>query len=366
MNAINTLKELTEWAQKNKEILFLVGAGNRGAILSKYLVDNDIYPQAVIDEARTEWNIPIRLATYDVVRTKGCFLITTNVSIYRESMVNRLNNKGVKNNAIFTISDNVIDEIYEQKYDVDKYVSRVKVFKNIHEGETCFIVGNGPSLNVRDLDKIAQYTSFGLNYIYAMYEKTKWRATYYGTYDHNFPKLMWKERSDIEKVLEMHKAVFVSSKVPQLFDYRDDDMENLYFLRFKSIEDYEGVPMKIDCSQEVIGGATSIMPNIQLAMYMGFKTICLLGVDMGTRTEDNNTVYHNKEIEEVWKSQVSQNEINNNRGAFEKSIPLQVQFFEFLNKYALNHDIHILNATRGGFLEVFPRIDLDKFLIGEE
>ena len=27
--------------------------------------------------------------------------------------------------------------------------------------------------------------------------------------------------------------------------------------------------------------------------------------------------------------------------------------------YAANHDIRIFNATRGGLLEVFPRIDLD-------
>ena len=55
----------------------------------------------------------------------------------------------------------------------------LKQFQNIHIGERCFIVGNGPSLRCEDLDMLKQEITFGSNYIYKIFNKTDWRPTYY-------------------------------------------------------------------------------------------------------------------------------------------------------------------------------------------
>ena len=36
--------------------------------------------------------------------------------------------------------------------------------------------------------------------------------------------------------------------------------------------------------------------------------------------------------------------------------------YEIANTYALEHGFHIYNATRGGQLEAFPRVDLDEVM----
>jgi hypothetical protein len=45
---------------------------------------------------------------------------------------------------------------------------RLLQFKNRHEGQDCFIIGNGPSLKKMDLSLLAEYHTFGLNKIYMM------------------------------------------------------------------------------------------------------------------------------------------------------------------------------------------------------
>ena len=62
---------------------------------------------------------------------------------------------------------------------------RIRKFKNIHSGERCFIIGNGPSLNADDLDKLAEqgYVTFAFNRIYHIFDQTDWRPTYYMSQD---------------------------------------------------------------------------------------------------------------------------------------------------------------------------------------
>ena len=52
-----------------------------------------------------------------------------------------------------------------------KYAKRLRAFKNTHDGEYCFIVGNGPSLKAEDLEIIHKnkIPSFGFNRIF-LYE----------------------------------------------------------------------------------------------------------------------------------------------------------------------------------------------------
>jgi hypothetical protein len=55
----------------------------------------------------------------------------------------------------------------------------LKQFKNLHPGERCFIIGNGPSLTPEDLAKLKSEISFGSNKIYLAFDQTEWRPSYY-------------------------------------------------------------------------------------------------------------------------------------------------------------------------------------------
>ena len=48
-----------------------------------------------------------------------------------------------------------------------------KDFKDIHKGETIYIIGNGPSLSVTDLNLIKDSTSIAMNRISLIYKNIK-------------------------------------------------------------------------------------------------------------------------------------------------------------------------------------------------
>ncbi len=54
---------------------------------------------------------------------------------------------------------------------------------DIHRGERCFVVGNGPSLKVDDLDKLVGEITFASHRIFLDFEQTQWWPTYYAMCD---------------------------------------------------------------------------------------------------------------------------------------------------------------------------------------
>ena len=98
-----------------------------------------------------------------------------------------------------------------------KYAKQLKCFKNIHEGETCFIIGNGPSLNSDDLEKIYKkcIPTFAFNRIYLMFDNTNWRPSYYISQDE---KMLTEQHM---RQLEQHLTdAIYSAKIAGL-DYKD-------------------------------------------------------------------------------------------------------------------------------------------------
>src|SRR5438477_1743491 len=56
---------------------------------------------------------------------------------------------------------------------------RLRKFHNIHAGERCFIIGNGPSLNRTDLSLLKDEFTFGTNRIYLAFDRLNFRPSYY-------------------------------------------------------------------------------------------------------------------------------------------------------------------------------------------
>ena len=73
------------------------------------------------------------------------------------------------------------------KFFTNKYRNKNFIkYKNIHNGERCFIVATGPSLTIEDintLNKNHEYC-FGINSCIKFFDKTEWRPEYYCITDH--------------------------------------------------------------------------------------------------------------------------------------------------------------------------------------
>ena len=111
----------------------------------------------------------------------------------------------------------------------------------------------------------------------------------------------------------------------------------------------------------ICGGGTITYAAIQIAAYMGFSEIYLLGVD------------HNYASSSFKDNKVSANDV---AGSYFEGMPTNIKMtkpntdnstrsFIKAKEYGDSHGIKIYNSTRGGKLEVFPRKSLEE-VIGHE
>ncbi len=233
----------------------------------------------------------------------------------------------------------------------------VRKYKNFYEGRRCFIIGNGPSLTVRDLDKIknAGEISIASNSIYKLYDKTEWRPTIYTISDG------WEIKNALKEISELKPELKITAMSALGRVYNVDNAILLKLI--DKDEKEEKVLFSDDISKCVHDGGTITYVSIQCAVYLGFKEIILLGVDHSfakERTKDGLKI--NSGVTNHFQNYLTDRakEI----GIIdEEYVVFPVDFatmaFEKAKEYADSHGIKILNATRGGKLEVFERVDFD-------
>ena len=226
-------------------------------------------------------------------------------------------------------------------YKLSKQGSRIRKKKNCHLDKRCFVIGNGPSLKIEDLNKLKNEITFASNKIYYAFRKTDWRPTYYFVVDP--PSLV----TDCENI----KSVEAGEKYIGLFDnYKIARMYPNDIIKFKMPLNYTK-PMKFSKNTSCIveRGYTVLYSCLQFAAYMGIREIYLLGVDCNyPNTSVDGEKYINHFMGIRTDAFIESSVTNNMRNAYEAA-----------KKYADENGIKIFNATRGGKLEVFERIQFD-------
>jgi hypothetical protein len=137
----------------------------------------------------------------------------------------------------------------------------IQDFKDVHKGETCIVVGNGPSLEQTPLWNLRQqYLTFGANKIYGL----EIIPDFWTCVD----QVMLTDC--IPWVIAQPASSFLAHK----FVPRDVPLPGSHQLNI-SIES----GFSKDAAEKVILGGTVTYVNLQLAWYMGFTTVLLVGVD---------------------------------------------------------------------------------------
>ena len=245
----------------------------------------------------------------------------------------------------------VCQELFHKKSNIkliEKNMEFLRSTYNSHIGETCFIIGNGPSLRVEDLDKLKKSFCFASNKIFNLFNETSWRPTYYCISDIN---VMYDilNKFNIDKI---SNNVFLGIH----YRYKYPVVNGANYVRLIYEDFYPGFPnFSDDATIGIYEGFTVTYMALQLAIYMGFKTIYLLGIDHNYSFSLNpdGTVIQNSNIKDHFSGE---NELTskNAPALYKTTIAYQAA-----KKYADKHDIKIYNATRGGKLEVFERVDFD-------
>lgn len=232
-----------------------------------------------------------------------------------------------------------------------KYTRDLQNFKNIHPGKRIWIIATGPSLREEDILKLRNEITIGVNGTIYLYNRIGWKPTYFCCGD-PVGYLLFKTEIDKAKIKNVFLSLLCKKNAedmvfkPHYYDcYLKDCRWPSNNKRLKKYVDFsEDVGL-----QGVYSGGRSITTEaVQIAAYMGAKEIYLYGQDCDYSGRKH---FYDMEEEEVWTVD-GQTSFNN----------AMIIFFENAKKYAERKGIKIYNATRGGKLEIFERVDLDEVL----
>lgn len=211
--------------------------------------------------------------------------------------------------------------------------------KNAYEGKRVFIVATGPSLRVEDLDKLSLHHELciSMNGIYKVFDKTKWRPEFYGI-------------SDIVGYTEMEEDILkadIKNKyiMNAMWDEKKHTKENGYYKWHLIVENrMENPRFSSDLLSGFFGGKTVTYDfALQFAVYLGIKEIYLLGVDCNYVKGGTQNHFAESDKPDMYNHEEDK----------------MILAYMSAKKYADTHGIKIYNATRGGKLEVFERVDFD-------
>ena len=231
---------------------------------------------------------------------------------------------------------------------IDKWLhhgqyAKLTKFKQIHEGERLFVIATGPSLTIEDVNLLKDEYTFSMNSCYKLFDKTSWRPSYYAIFDQRVFQML---REDLFK--QTFECAFCPSlnfdwdasfvnKIPMCWDWK---------YLFKEYASFIEHGFSNEISKKVYTGTNVVHVIFQIAAYMGFSEFYILGADctMGT---------HSKVVE-----------YNQNEDATKAVIPNEhiIQDYRMLKEETDKLGIKVYNATRGGALEVFPRVCLENVL----
>ena len=257
---------------------------------------------------------------------------------------------------------NVIGVLREAGVIRDLNSRKLLAMKNKYSGQRCFLVANGPSLKASDLDMIADEISFGCNMIYKMFDQTRWRPTYHFVVDVLYAKNLYQEIAQcVESPIIMRDKAYRLMRVkPQDVVYVHSYSQDDYQIRGNMLAYY------------IPANATVMTFMIEMAVYMGFHEICLLGVDNTNAFTTGHFMggeYTPSELDKVNLAR-GRRSLDNPQLTLEElgewRVERATKAYKKISEYAQQKGVKIYNATRGGALEVFPRKSIEEILADEE
>jgi hypothetical protein len=228
-----------------------------------------------------------------------------------------------------------------------RYKKLVK-FKNCHKNERCFIVATGPSLTIEDVNILKGEIAFGMNSVYKLFNKTDWRPNYYGIIDGS----VFNKIKDEIKFWELNCAFY-----PDQYIHWNEKYANSVPIKGNfclNAQERAVIPASwrktkfgTDMTKLFYEGTSVVHFILQIAIYMGFKEIYLLGTDCNYYGSSKHSSIVNYK---------GGNEMGNSPEDIYNGL---IEDYLKAKEVADSIGVKIYNATRGGMLEVFERVKLE-------
>jgi hypothetical protein len=222
-------------------------------------------------------------------------------------------------------------------------IKAIASLKDKYHGKRCFIIGNGPSLRNTDLKKLKNEFTFGMNRIYLAFPEMGFATSFFVSIN--------------DLVIQQTASDILSLEMPKFIAWRSHQWlqpkPNLYFL----YTTYTEPIFSLNAAGRLWEGATVTYTALQLAYYLGFSEVILIGVDhsFATQGKPNETV-----------TSTGDDPNHFNPAYFGKGFRWQLPDLE-TSELAYRMARHafekagrqVLDATVGGKLTVFPKVEYE-------
>lgn len=195
-------------------------------------------------------------------------------------------------------------------------MTRIGDFKDLHRGKRLFILGSGPSLNELDLSKLEHRLVMGLNRSFLAVPDTHYHC-----------------------VMDR-----------RLFDLYPEELEKARYL-FTIPGSPRGIPIKLlgtegfswDLEEGIYSGYTIAYFALQVAVYMGFSEIFLMGLDL--QLWKGNTHFFGFDFA--------------SRSHESTEFPKMRRMLGYAAKVLRDEPVEVYNCSPTSTLQVFPRVTFD-------
>lgn len=239
-----------------------------------------------------------------------------------------------------------------------KLIEANAVFRNRHVGQRCFIIGNGPSVAKQDLSFLKGEITFVMNAFWKHPIVEVWQPTYFLLADQVlfdrsasvgefFTNLNSRIKDSTYFVPLSRRNVVVEDQLLPL--------DQTYFLSVENRLLEQDSGDSCDLTRSLPDVLTVAQFAIMAAIYMGCSPIYLLGLD-------HDWLAHRGEKEFYFFQGLSLNnhpQANGQLGTYDQDMESLIRVWKDYRKLktlADSRNIHIINATAGGFLDVFDRL----------
>ncbi|MCL2819342.1 MAG: FkbM family methyltransferase [Oscillospiraceae bacterium] len=231
--------------------------------------------------------------------------------------------------------------------------AQLKNLKNYGKGKRCFIIGNGPSLNNVDITLLRDEITFGVNGIFLLFEKMGFQPTYYFVEDY---LVMEDRHEDIEKYVTQSTRFFLRDYTKYIKKH-----DKTYFIDYFSVYGYKKFPhFSKHPTKYLWPGGTVTYLCMQMAFYFGFNEVYLIGFDH-SYTIPKSAEVHGYNITST------EDDINHFTPEYfgkgyrwhDPMVDRMEISYKKAKKVYEKHGRKIINATKGGHLEVFQRVEFE-------
>jgi len=252
------------------------------------------------------------------------------------------------------IKDNIDKIIYETynliskvryifKFQEKSLIKENIKFKDIHKNDRCFILGTGPSLKELNPDLIKNEITFGVNYLVNGDIINAITPTYYGLFDNKFSnENIQITKSIINKLPNTEFFMSTGSyKAMKEVGIEHSKINYLYANIYPA-----GRINKIELTNNMRVTYNVVPACIQIALYMGFKEIYLLGTDFNSfATQKPEHYYEDGFIQKRQRS----------LGEELKEYAIVCNVHYYLDKYAKSKGVKIINLTPNSLLDAYEK-----------